>query len=509
MAESSGPPSGGLPEAAKPGAIIGAPLPSQEAVYRSLSLAALGGLALGVLYSLMVVSGGLVALFHGQPYLMAVWTVLLPLASCVLCLLAIFRIRASEGVLTGDRLARWGLALSILVGLSYWTYYGVTFFIITRQAEAYGRIFLHELTQRKLETAYRLGLPFSDRQEVEADLRKDLEIRHNLGNEQGGWGMWSRFGHAEMVRLLSQGGPTTDVQTRGTISWEYKEGGYRVRLLFRVKTPLSHFDLVLVVQGTEGRHKEFEGRQWNVVFDESSVKEGSQTLTPRGEKLVKLNAQSSRTLDNWLQNLTSGRRDEAFLWTRPLPDRERLQKKFPADLGAKDPYFLLLNGMTLGLPSSSVFLGRPLLGVSLASNVDLLREWYLPGYREFTQGNLVRAEPQVFWAPSAEMAKAIIGEVKLLFGKAGNDLGRVLNRERTSIPILREDGDHILFGHDIRIRMPGSGFDIEGVILVDAGREDDTSPPAKMRIQALELVRGKTTLELKMFPPPGGKPVPR
>jgi hypothetical protein len=107
------------------------------------------------------------------------------------------------------------------------------------------------------------------------------------------------------------------------------------------------------------------------------------------------------------------------------------------------------------------------------------------------------------------MAKAMVEEVRFLFGPVSRDLGQVLNREKSAIPIVREEGDHVFFGHDIRIRMTGTGFDIEGMVLVDAGPEDDVGPSAKMRILALELVRGKTSLELKMFPSSGGKPVPR
>src|SRR5436309_530987 len=100
---------------------------AKPSVYRPLSLLALVAIGIGGLYAAVVVLGGLVAFFRGDPLLLPWWTFPFPIAGAGLSFAALKRIQRSEGTLAGEKLARWGLLLSALVGLGYMTYLATTY----------------------------------------------------------------------------------------------------------------------------------------------------------------------------------------------------------------------------------------------------------------------------------------------------------------------------------------------------------------------------------------------
>src|SRR5262245_26915993 len=124
------------PEQAPPDAVIPAEQlgSSPPEPYQPLSLLAMAGFGLAVVYCLVVVIGAAVALFSRTPWLMPYWTFLLPLAALVVCWAARTRIFNSEGTLSGIGFTTWGSRLAIVVGLTYGVYYGFTFLAVRFQA---------------------------------------------------------------------------------------------------------------------------------------------------------------------------------------------------------------------------------------------------------------------------------------------------------------------------------------------------------------------------------------
>src|SRR4051812_40579103 len=106
------------PEAVTPAL---AAMPSAEApeAYQPLSLLAIAGLLLCLLYALVVIGGGVVALLNPTPWLLPLWTLLLPIVGVALAWVARGRIEGSERTLGGTALANWGIGLGVLFGLTY------------------------------------------------------------------------------------------------------------------------------------------------------------------------------------------------------------------------------------------------------------------------------------------------------------------------------------------------------------------------------------------------------
>src|SRR5262249_50203224 len=99
-----------------------------------------------------------------------------------------------EGTLAGDKLARWGLLLSLLVGLGYWSYVGATYFAIGREADRYGQKFVEKLTNRDTLGAFMMTLPPSERPPDGEAARGQVEARFNSGEmSRTGGGALSAF----------------------------------------------------------------------------------------------------------------------------------------------------------------------------------------------------------------------------------------------------------------------------------------------------------------------------
>src|SRR5207302_5072758 len=76
------------------------------------------GVALAGLLALLGL-GGLVAFSSSRPWMLTPWTWVLCVAAVLISWLARSRIRDSEGALSGQGLARWGLGLSLFFGGIY------------------------------------------------------------------------------------------------------------------------------------------------------------------------------------------------------------------------------------------------------------------------------------------------------------------------------------------------------------------------------------------------------
>src|SRR5262249_52719032 len=114
-----------------------APPSEPGAAYRSISGWAIAGFTLGALFTLLVVICALVALYQGSPFFFRPWMFLLAILGVFVSLYAQRHVRNSEGTLAGAKLAQWGFRLSLVSGLVYSSYYFVTGYAVTSQANAF------------------------------------------------------------------------------------------------------------------------------------------------------------------------------------------------------------------------------------------------------------------------------------------------------------------------------------------------------------------------------------
>ena len=191
--------------------------PTATETYQPLSLLALAGFGLAVVYALVVVIGAAVALFGRIPWLMPSWTYLLPIAALILCGAARMRIRDSEGTMSGMAFTTWGLRLAVIVGLTYAAYNGATFFAVRGQAVDCADTFFEYLKRGELEQAYLFSMGIPAKDVDKAELRNMLESRFNTPKgPSGSVGDFSRFQPISVSPIYRNGRPRDEHRSQGS-----------------------------------------------------------------------------------------------------------------------------------------------------------------------------------------------------------------------------------------------------------------------------------------------------
>jgi hypothetical protein len=477
------------------------PLSTSES-YRPLSLLALAGFGLAVVYGLVVLLGGAVAIYNRVPWLLPIWTFLVPILAVVLSWVARSRIRDSEETLSGVAFTTWGMGLGVLVGLVYIAYYGGTYLAVRQQASACAGMFIDRIKQGRVDKAFLLAVQPAGPGDDAPDLREKLEIQHNTSRGRSG-GPYSMFRQTEFVRLIQAGGEQTRVEPVGVASWDYDQGGYWVRIKYRVYTPLAEFELSVETFGRDSKPGEPKGRQWRVIMEKggTDITKESMTLTAEGSDMMKESASAWLFARTWESRLAGQDWDAAYLDSLPPDERERLG---PA---------AQRNRLSMALAIT----GPAPLGLR-----DQAGEEYLKGRLAFQDGKVIRADDKTFWA-SPVLRADIIKDVKRVFQPHNPDKQPALfSLQAPKMPVYHQAGGQITFLFDASIGLldPEKNiprYSVEAQVAVSADESEARKAisgglPA-WRIQAVDLVSGRsaptTAPGTAMSPPPPGSPPPR
>jgi hypothetical protein len=482
---------------ARPTPAPASPKVAEPAPYRPLSILAIVGLALAAAYVAAVVLIGGFDLLHGEPLQLHLFWSLLPVGGVVASVLALMRIKRSEGTLAGEKAARWGLLLSVLVGLSYWAYVGATWYAISREASQFCENFLGKLSHGEAPAAFRLTLPAGERPAEDDRLREQLEGRYNNVSERGTKGPFGMFRQAEAYRMLSLGGPTTTFEPLGVDSWEYTAGGYEVRLIYQVRQPQASYTMVVTLLGSEAaKGSGASGRQWHVDWGKTGLKAGvAPQITEDGRALF--NATEAGRLfimNDWLEAMRKGRTEDVFLATLPAEQREPARKS--AEQGRLS--LLLADGLGTGaLPWAGP--AAALSRVMMIGDPDVVREATFPGFAAFAAGGLIRVEKGVFWAP-ADISEEIVRQAREQFRHPTAQMAQVLIPEMAArFPVLKREGNRLLVGTDVSMPVPVAAprYVVEGRLTVECDADEAAAGRIKTwRVHSFELDSGKP------LPPP-------
>jgi hypothetical protein len=329
--------------------------------YRALSLMAMAGFGLAVLYALVVLVGGAVSLMAHIPWLMPYWTFLLPIAALIVCRAARTRILSSEGTLSGLAFTTWGSRLAILFSVTYAAYYFATFLAVRGPAINHANEFLEKVKSGQRLQAFLMTLDIPNKNKSTDELRNEIETRFNQpqgGPGGGAPGAFTRFCQDRFVRFLEMDGEQASTVPTGVAFWEYSKGGYRVLLNYHVATSLVEFDLQVETIGRDPKPGEPKGRQWQVVVTRGLTSIVPDTLkeTPRGSDFEQKTMKAQQFAQDWVAKasdvaeLTPSEREkytklirgyETF-WASPSQRKdvlERIGKSFQLSDGEKKSSF--------------------------------------------------------------------------------------------------------------------------------------------------------------------------
>jgi hypothetical protein len=290
-------------------------MPSLEEpmVYRPLSVVAIIGFCVSLLFVLCLSIFVIFALFTRSPFMPSAVIFVIPLFAVIICLLARQQVRGSEGTLSGEKLANWGIGLSAIVTLLFGAYYLATAFAIRQQAADFADQWIEGLKSGDPIQAYWYLIPPEKRVDVplpktpadSANLRASFEVVFN--NPNAPIMRYSEFRRGEVMSLFRTGGDKVRQQIRvertGVGDPDYVKGTYEVAVHYRVHTPDMVQDLKVMVTGKESP-TDFEGRQWYVEGKTTNFPEAG-TLTELGRQHTAEGIMARGFAERWSSGLSS------------------------------------------------------------------------------------------------------------------------------------------------------------------------------------------------------------
>lgn len=311
--------------------------PREPLVYRPISGLALVGFVVSVVFAAIVVLSTVVALVQGLPVFLPGWVLGMAVVAAVTCFVAQLNIRNAEGTLAGLALARWGLWLSILLGVTYFVYSSVTGLALTKQANDFLMVksdpdtgfFPLLLNGHKnavdLNQAFLLTLPSTSRGGSNAANEDAMVFQFDQPGKDGDPGNLSKFRSHQLVLALEKNPEAIKIEPLGVLEWKYEANSYHVLRNYRFTTPEYVFEAAIPVQSTEGAG-EGEQRKWFVAL--AKVPRLTTTKpTPLGEKLLALRMLSKNYLERRRAELAQGvpipeYKEADTDWSLILPKKE-------------------------------------------------------------------------------------------------------------------------------------------------------------------------------------------
>jgi hypothetical protein len=472
-------------------------------LYQPLSVLAVVGLVIAIGYALVVAVGSIIALSKGSPWIMGGWTALFPVFAIVVSVVAWLQVQRSEGTLGGRRLALTGIGVALAFGLGYWAYFLATYLAIRQKADTVAREWMAHLAKGEDEAAFWWALdPLKRPSRLPTDpsnapaFVKDIETRFNTPEGNAGEGMFSQFERGDLIHVLREAGPDVQIESLGMSEWGYSPEGYHVTLEYRATSREASYDITITLHGNEAQHQEYVGRQWYIAFDKAFVR-GEPRFTEYGKKMAEARMLSQVFIENWQARLGRGEIDLAFLDTCDPKVRERLHRPFLARLACGDAMLL---GMTPCNPGLTQFYAFSTVNMEANS---VLKD-SLPGYKKFTEGSLIHADPKRFWVPDESRREEILNDVKALFADPGPDLVRAMRLSRSMMPLTREENGRLQVLHHCSLMLESKKMFVEGILYVES--DSDAVPdgaPIARRVARIELLRAKSAAQMPMQGRPG------
>jgi hypothetical protein len=266
-----------------------------DTTYRPLATFAVAGFAVGCIFGGVLVASALVAIWQGAPVFFPQWSLLIAAAGVVLSWLGHNEIRNAEGTKAGQKLATYGLWISLVSGAGYFAYSYVTGVALSQQAFAF---FLNAdddsgffATLKKgaqdkteLRRAFLLTMPATQRGDIRPEEEATIERLFNKPPKEGARGSLSVFYDHPLVTMVTKAGNPV-IEPVSVQEWTYEKRSYLVLCKFRLKTDELSATVVVAARSSEGE-AEGQARQWFV--DLTSFRPLDTTRTPLGKGLDQL-----------------------------------------------------------------------------------------------------------------------------------------------------------------------------------------------------------------------------
>ena len=476
---------------------------SEPLAYRKISGIAVTSFALGGIFAIYVMFAGLVGLRDRTPLLLSAPAQAVPVFGFSLSLLALLLINKSDGTLGGRWLATWGLWLSIIFGLGYWAYFGATYFAVRQQSDVFVREWFNKLTKGKISSAFVDCQNPGIRARINPEDENTININFKLafGSQGAERGLpLDVFRENELVRVFVQGMQDTKVVPKGIQDWDFESLSYTVSRVYRITTDEGSWEVLIKSRGMESASREFEGRQWIVVWSESKVL--SHELSDFGRRVQELKGVAGQLAGNWISRVAAGDLIGGYKDTRGLSSG-------PSSEAAANYARLLAAGLGAAPVQANVVAPSPLNCTLSYFHLLAAGEAVRPAiFGLLERDQFLKSDK--FKANDEALRKAAFVSMESFLGaaKAGEEFRGVKFDPKSSRRPWRKTQDSLILPVDCRFgmggRMEDPRYSVESTVFVEFSPFDASQTPS-WRIAGIELIEAKDRTKesrMQMEPPP-------
>lgn len=493
-------------------------LPTPQADYRPLSLIALFGFVVSILWAVILLIMVLLSVILGGPVALLRELLLFPLVGLILSAVGWAQIQRSEGTQAGAALARWGLLLCLVTGLGYGAYLTAVWFAARQQSDQVTQEWFNRLRGDRVETAFLLTLPPDERppEDARTDYPRLLELEARYAGGAGGTaGPLAQFRQHFAIRHILQGGETTQVEFQG-IDFPVRTGNtYIVQQYYRVRCPEYTYYLKIPAQG--------KGKQWHlpVILDQMVDRAEPTELGKRlqqaklwessgrfaGAWLTKLRppAEGPDRTTTWLSKPAAEPGTSAWLDTLPPAKRkEALERHLP-----KCFIVCAVGSVTAGCGGAWPAAVMPYSG--LLADAEMVRALCLPGYVEFRQGSQVQADERFLAVKNLQTE--LPNEVKEIFRRPRFPTERRVEMALPGVPPRwKQEQGQLQVEQVVAVHLPPREIVrdnkkevvegvVEGVLVLETNASALDGQAPVWRVVGLRLLRGRLAAPASNTPP--------
>lgn len=281
-----------------------------EETYKPLSLLAVIGLGLSLLSTLIYLFG-------------SEWLIFLPALGFLISAIALYRIKRSDNALAGAGVARFGMALGLVTGLSWLTVQITMTLVLQNEATTFVERWLECVREGKDGLAFIATVrPGNRPSEITAE---DLEPRMLRVRYPSPFGSaYDFFLASPIAELLLRGGKDISWQRLGISEYFYYEGSWYFKHRYRIKTPEVEADFELLTVSDQVDRPTGPRREWRVDVNNSKMLPDNMVTTPYGLELTQARNEAFRVVHQWIGHIAFANKEKAreYLERSPLLDAE-------------------------------------------------------------------------------------------------------------------------------------------------------------------------------------------
>ncbi|HZZ79521.1 MAG TPA: hypothetical protein VFE62_13450 [Gemmataceae bacterium] len=280
----------------------------QPLAYNPISGWAVAGCIVGGLFAVLVAVCTVLALLQGAPLFFPLWILVIALAGIVLSLIGQWHVQSSDGTRVGAGLARIGLWLSLVSGLSYLSYSFVTGLALANQANDFmmeksddDSGFFPRLREggentAQFNAAFLLSRSPTARGSARPTDDKAMHDKYDVPRDSVP-GEMSQFRDHPMVRIFfKSSAKSVEVTSLSAQDWVYEQKMYKVVRNYRLTTKEANADFRVSILSTQS-DRASQGRKWFVNLRDTTLV--NTTPTEFGKGLRFLRGHAAATLDQW------------------------------------------------------------------------------------------------------------------------------------------------------------------------------------------------------------------